>query len=71
MENMTKDLSGGSYLVLKSNPMVPGYKPLICIGYKYNAWKFLYFIVTGDAGIIKAGTNYLSKYPDPFYSFSI
>ena len=43
IEKFTKDWPGGSYLVLRSKPMVPGDRPLIAIGYKYNAWKVLSF----------------------------
>ena len=46
IENLTKDWHVGSFLVLMSKPMVPGYRPLISIGYKYNARKVLSFIVT-------------------------
>ena len=46
IEKLTKDWPGGSYLMLRRKPMVPGDRPLIAIGYKYNARKFLYFIVT-------------------------
>ena len=38
-----------------SKPVVPGDRPLIDIGYKYNAHKFLYFIVTDNTGSIKIG----------------
>ena len=31
-EKLTKDWPGGSYLVLRSKPMVPGGRPLIAIG---------------------------------------
>ena len=46
--------------------MVPGDRPLIAIGYKYNARKVLYFIVTENAGSTKTDIPYLSKYPDQF-----
>ena len=46
--------------------MVPGYRPLISIGYKCNARKFLSFIVTYNSGITNNGISYLSKYPDQF-----
>ena len=46
--------------------MVPGYNPLIDIGYKYNARKVLYFIVTENSGRTKTGIPYLSKYPEQF-----
>ena len=51
--------------------MVPGGRPLIAIGYKYNAQKVLYFIVTDNAGSTNTGTTYLSKYPDQFTNVSI
>ena len=40
--------------------------PLIDIGYKYNAQKVLYFIVTDNTGITHAGINYLFNYPEQF-----
>ena len=46
--------------------MLPGDRPLISIGYKYNVWKVLYFIVTDNSGSTKTGITYLSKYPDQF-----
>ena len=48
IEKLTKYWPGVSYLVLRSNPMVPGDRPLISIRYKYNAQKVLYFIVTDN-----------------------
>ena len=53
IEKLTKDWHGGSYLVLRSKPMVPGGRPLIAIGYKYNARKVLSFIVTDNTGSTK------------------
>ena len=41
IENLKRYCPGGSYLVLGSKPMLPRYRPLIDIGYKYNAWKIL------------------------------
>ena len=32
IEKLTKDWPGGSYLMLRSNPMVPGDRPLVAIG---------------------------------------
>ena len=51
--------------------MVPGYMPLIAIGYKYNAQKVLSFIVTYNEGITKTGITFLSKYPDQFTNVAI
>ena len=71
IEKLTKNWPGGSYLVLRSKPMVPGGWPLIAIGDKYNARKVLFFIVTENVGITKTGIPYLSKYPDQFTNVSI
>ena len=51
--------------------MVPGDRPLIAIGYKYNARKVLSFIITDNSGSTKTGNPYLSKYPDQFTNVSI
>ena len=51
--------------------MVPGDKPLVAIGYKYNAQKVLSLIFTDNAGSTKTGITYLSKYPDQFNNVSI
>ena len=66
IEKLTKYWPGGSYLVLRSKTMVPKDRPLISIGYKYNARKVISFIVTDNVGITKTGISYLSKYPDQF-----
>ena len=50
--------------MLRNKPMVPRDRPLIAIGYKYNARKVLSFIFTDNAGITKTDIPYLSKYPD-------
>ena len=44
--------------VLSRKPMVPGGRPLIAIGYKYNARKVISFIVTDNAGSTKTGIPY-------------
>ena len=51
--------------------MVLGVRPLIDIGYRYNARKVICFIVTEDSGSKKVGIPYLFKYPDPFYNVSV
>ena len=71
IEKLTKDCPGGSYLVLRSKPMVPGGRSLIAVGYKYNARKVLYFIGTDNAWNTQAGHPYLSKYPDKFTNVNI
>ena len=71
IEKVTKDWPGGSYLVLRSKPMVPRSRPLIGIVYKYNVGRLLHFIATSDAGIKKSDTPYLSKYTDQFTDVSV
>ena len=51
--------------------MVPGGRPLIAIGYKYNQRNVLSFIVTDTAGSTNTGIPYLSKYPDQFTNVAI
>ena len=71
IEKLTKDWPGGSYLVLRSKPMVIWGRLIIAIGYKYNALKVLSFIVTDNAGSTKTGIPYLSKYPNQFTNVAI
>ena len=51
--------------------MVSGGRPLIAIGYQYNARKVLSFIVTDNSGSTKTGIPYLSKYPGQFTNVAI
>ena len=51
--------------------MLPRGRPLIAIGYKYNARKVLSFIVTDNAGITNTGNPYLSKFPEKITNFYI
>ena len=51
--------------------MVPGDRPLISIGYKYNARKVLSFIIKDNAGSTNPGILHLSNYPDQFNSVAI
>ena len=46
-------------------------RPIIAIGYNYNARKVLSVIVTDNAVITKTGISYLSKYPDQFTNVAI
>ena len=46
-------------------------RPLIAIGYKFNAQKVLSFIFTDNSGSTHAGLSYLSKYPDQFTSVAL
>ena len=71
LENLMKDWPGGSYLVMKSIPIVPGGRPLLAIGYKYNSRKFLGFIATKGAGSTEPGDLYLSRFPDIYSDLSV
>ena len=51
--------------------MVPADRPLIYIGYKYNAQKALSLIFNENAGITNNDITYLSKYPDQFTNVAI
>ena len=51
--------------------MVPGDRPTINIGYKYNLQKVISFIVTYNQGIKKACLTFLSNYPDHFTKVTI
>ena len=55
LEKLTKEWPGGTYLVMKSIPRVPGDRPLTAIGYKYNSRKFLRFISTEGSGSTEPG----------------
>ena len=46
IKNLTKYLQVGYYLMIKRNYVVPGYRTIIDIGYKYNVRKVLHFIAT-------------------------
>ena len=61
IENLKKCFPVGSYLMLRSKPMVTGGRRLICIGYKYNKWVVMYFVFTDEPGRTNAGIHYLSK----------
>ena len=61
IDNLTYYWLRGSYLVLNSKPMVPGHRPLLAIGYKYNSYKVLYFVATEGSGSTTYGNPYLSN----------
>ena len=71
IEKLTKNWTGGSYLILRSKTMVPGVRPLLAIGYKYHYWQVLSFIATEGKGSTKAVIKYLPKYPDQFSNVSV
>ena len=57
--------------MLRGKPMVPGFRPLIAIGYKYNSRKVVSLIVIDNTGITKSVLPYLSKYLDQFSNISV
>ena len=71
VEGSTKDWPGGSYIVLRRKPILPGERWLLNIVYKYNSRKVLSFFSTEGAGSTTLGIPYLSKYPDQFSNVSV
>ena len=63
LEMLIKYRLVGSYLVIMSTPRVPGGKPLLAIGYKYNYRMVLVFIATEGDGSTEPGDTYLSCFP--------
>ena len=61
IENLTKGWTGGSYLFLRSKPMVHRFRPQTYIGCKYNVQKVPYFFVTEYEGSTKSVIIYISK----------
>ena len=61
IENITNNWPGDSYLVFRRKPMVPRFRPIIAIGYKYNTWKVIYFLDTEDTVSTNSVITYLSK----------
>ena len=55
---------------MKSTPRVPGERPLLSIGYKYNSRKALGFIATEGAVSTEPGDPYLSHFPDIYSNVS-
>ena len=71
LEKLMKYWPGRSYIIMKSTPRVPGYQPLMVIGYKNNSRKVLGFIATEGDGSTELGNPYLSRFPDMHYNVSI
>ena len=59
--NMAKDLPEGYNLLLNINPMMPGDRTLLDIGYNFNFWKVLSFITKEVKWSIKYDNTCLSK----------
>ena len=71
LENLTKDWQGGSYLVMKIDPIVPGSRPLLSIGCKYNSRKVLGFIDIEGGGINEPGDPYVYYFPAIYSNVSV
>ena len=71
LEDLMKYWPGGSYLVMKSNPIFPGGISLLYIGYKYNYRKVLVFIDTEGSRSTEPGDSYLSRFPDIYSNVSV
>ena len=56
---------------MESTARVPGERPLLEIGYKYNYRKVLWFIATEGDGSTEPGDTYLSHFPDIYYTVSV
>ena len=53
---------------MKSTWWIPGYRPLMAIGYNYNCWKVIGDIATKRAGFTDTGDTNLSSFPDTYYN---
>ena len=62
---------GGSYIVMNSNPIFPGGRPLMAIGYNYNSRKVLGSIATEGAGSTEPGDPYSSCFPDIYSNVDV
>ena len=71
IEKLTRDWPGYSYLLLRSMSMVSGRRKIIDVGYKYNMWKVLSFIVIDNSCSTQAGLLYLYHYSYQFTNVSI
>ena len=71
LEKLMKDWPGGSYLVMKIIPWVPGEITLLAIGYKYNYRKVIGFIASEGDGRTEPGDPYLSHFPDIYSNVSV
>ena len=61
INNMEKGLPEGYNTLLNINPMVPGDRTLLAIGYNFNFWRVLFFITKEVKWSIKYANTCLSK----------
>ena len=71
LEKLMKYWPGGSYIVMKNTPRVPGGRPFLDIGYKYNYRKVPEFIATEGDGSTEPGDPYLSRFPGIYSNVSV
>ena len=71
LEQLMRDWNGGSYLVMKTTPIVPIGRLLMDIGLKYNSSRVLKCIATWGAGITEPGDPYLISLPDIYSNVSV
>ena len=70
-EKLVNEWPVGSHIVMNSTPRVPGNRPLMAIGYKYNSRKFLEFISTEGYGSTEPCDPYSSFFPDNYFNVYI
>ena len=71
LENLIKDWSVGSYLIVNITPIFPGGGPIMAIGYKYNYINVSGFIATEWSGSTEPGNPYVSCFPDIYSNVSV
>ena len=59
------DAPSGTWCVLEPVEPIEGVD-IVAIGYKYNAKKVLFFVMTKGAGSTKSGAPYVAKFPDRY-----
>ena len=68
-KRLMKEWSGGSYLVMKIIPIIPGDIPIFSIRYRYNSRKVLIFVAAEGSVSNKPGDTYLSISPKIILTF--
>ena len=66
LHDMMKDMPGGLWMVLRSNPAHTEGFPLVAAGYKYNSKTPIFFIMTEGAETTMKGKSYLASYADSY-----
>jgi len=63
--NTLKEAPSGTWCVLVPVQPIEGVE-IVAIGYKYNAKKVLFFVMTKGAGSTESGAPYVAKFPDRY-----